>query len=82
MYQNYVVEIKKFHNGEFEHNIYWQYDEDANIARQKSEAKFHEVLSAAPISNTESHSAIMFSQEGFPLRNECYRHGAVEQQEI
>jgi len=79
MYQNYVVEIKKFHNGEFEHNVYWQFDEDADVARQKSESKFHEVLSVAATSDTESHAAIMFSQEGFPLRNECYKHEQAEE---
>jgi len=74
MYQNYVVEIKKFHNGEFEHNVHWLYDESATIARQKAEAKFHEILATAAVSDTASHAAIMFSEEGFPLRNECYKH--------
>lgn len=78
MYQIYVVEIKQFFNGEFEHNVFWLYDQSADIARQKAEAKFHEVLAAAATSATQSHAAIMFSQEGFPLRNECYRHEATE----
>ncbi len=81
MYQIYVVEVKKFHNGEFEHNVYWLYDESADIARNKAEAKFHEILAVAAVSNTASHAAIMFSQEGFPLRNECYTHVLAEQAE-
>ena len=79
MFQNYVVEIKKFHNGEFEHNVFWLYDEDADLAMRKAEAKYHEVLAAAALSDTASHAAILFTAEGFPCRNECYKHGAVEE---
>lgn len=79
MYQFYVVEVKKFFSGEFEHNVFWLYDADADIAREKAEAKFHEVLAAAAVSNTASHGAILFSQECFPLRNECYTHEAIEE---
>lgn len=74
MYQNYVVEIQKLHNGEFAHNVFWLYDEDADIAMQKAESKFHEVLSYAATSDTASHAAILFTSEGFPCRNECYHH--------
>lgn len=72
--QIYVTEIKQYHNGEFEHQNYWLWDEDADKARQKAEAKFHEVLAAAAVSDTATHAAIMFTSEGFPLRNECYHH--------
>jgi len=77
MYQNYVVEIKRFFNGEYEHNVFWLYDADDEVARQKAEAKYHELLSAAAVSNTASHACIMFSSEGFPLRNECYYHAPI-----
>lgn len=72
--QIYITEIKKLHSGEFEHQNYWVWDEDADKARQKAEAKFHEVLAAAAVSDTATHAAIMFTSEGFPLRNECYYH--------
>ena len=78
MFQNYVVEIKKFHNGEFEHNVFWLYDEDMSKALLKAESKFHEVLASAALSNTASHAAIMFSSEGYPLKHECYKHEAEE----
>ena len=77
MYQNYVVEIQKFHNGEYAHNVFWLYDEDADKAMQKAEAKFHEVLSYAAVSDTASHAAILFTSEGFPCRNECYHHDPI-----
>lgn len=78
MYQNYVVEIIQNFAGEFEHNVYWLYDEDPDIARLKAEEKFHQILAVAARSETASHAAIMFSQEGFPLRNECYKHEQTE----
>ena len=79
MYQNYVVEIQKAHNGDYGHNVFWLYDEDADKAMQKAEAKFHEILMYAATSNTETHAAILFTSEGFPVRNECYKHDPIPQ---
>lgn len=75
MTQFYVVEVKQNTAGEFEHQVYWVYDEDPDKARLKGESKYHEVLSAAAISEYASHAAIMFSTEGFPLMHQCYKHG-------
>ena len=75
--QIYITEIKRYHNGEFEHQSFWVWDEDADIARQMAEAKFHEILAVAAVSDTASHAAIMFTSEGFPLRNECYHHDPI-----
>lgn len=80
MYQNYVVEIKKFHNGEFEHNVSWFWDENATIAEQKAFAKFHETLARAAISNTAEHAAIVFSSEGFPLDHKCFKHDPIPEE--
>ncbi len=74
MCQNYVVEIQKSHSGEFSHEVYWVWDEDATKAQQKGEAKYHEVLSRAAVSDTATHAAILFTSEGFPLMNQCYKH--------
>lgn len=74
MFQNYVIEVKKNQAGEFEHNVYWVWDEDATISQNKGEAKFHEILSAAAVSNMAEHSAILFTSEGFPLMHQCYKH--------
>ena len=35
--QIYITEIKRYHNGEFEHQNFWVWDEDADIARQKAD---------------------------------------------
>lgn len=74
MTQFYVVEVKQNTAGEYEHQVYWVYDEDPDKARLKGESKYHEVLSVAAISEYASHSAIMFSTEGFPLMHQCYKH--------
>ena len=74
VYQYYVVEIKRFFNGELEHNITWHWDADQDKARLKGESKWHEVMSAAAVSETLTHGAIMFSSEGFPCLHGCYKH--------
>ena len=59
--------------------MHWAYDESADRARLKADSKYHEILSAAALSNTLSHAAILFSTEGFPLEHMCYKHEAVEE---
>lgn len=74
LYQYYCVEIIKTAGGEFEHHVYWLYDEDDTKALLKCEAKYHEILSAAAVSLNAEHAAIMFTSQGVPLRNQCYVH--------
>lgn len=76
MFQFYIIEIQKTHAGEYGHLVHYVYDTDYEIARQKAESKYHQVLTAAAVSNTAMHSATMISSEGVPLRNECYKHAA------
>jgi exopolyphosphatase/pppGpp-phosphohydrolase len=74
MTQFYILEIKQLSNGEFEHNVYYAWDENPNKARLKAESKYHEILSQAAISDTKKHSAIIVSEESFPVVNQCYKH--------
>lgn len=74
MYQNYVVEIQQYANGEYGHIVHYAYDADAEQARLKAESKYYEVLAAAAVSNLPCHSAILFTTEGFPLMHQCYKH--------
>ena len=74
MTQYYIVEIQQYENGEYGHIVHFAYDADADTARLKAESKYYEVLSAAAISNLPMHSAILFSAEGFPVMNQCYKH--------
>lgn len=76
MYQFYTVEIKKTYDGEYEHDVKWHWDEDATKAQRKAESKYYEIMSRAAVSTYAEHSAIIFSSEGFPIMNQCYKHEA------
>lgn len=76
--QFYIVEIKQYQNGEYEHNVFFAWDENAGLARLKGESKFHEILAEAAISEMKTHSAIMFGTDGTPVMYHCYRHETEE----
>ena len=78
MYQFYVVEIQKYADGTFGQIVHWASDENPDIARNKADSKYYEVLSACAISNLPQHSAILFSSDGFPIDHKCYTHEVVE----
>ena len=78
MYQYYTVEISKNADGEFEHSVLWHYAETDEAARLKGEAKFHEILSRAAVSDFAEHAAILFSSRGKRIMDKCYIH-ATEQ---
>lgn len=42
--------------------------------RAAAESKFHTVLAAAAVSAVPVHAAVLMTEEGFVLRNECYKH--------
>lgn len=79
--QFYIVEIQQAANGEFSHLVHWAFDTDPDVARLKAESTYHSVLAAAAISNTQSHAAILFTTEGFPLMNQCYKHTVTPEPE-
>lgn len=74
MTQFYIVEIQQYANGEFGHIVHYAWDENPDQARLKAESKYYQVLSAAAVSDLPSHAAILFSSEGFPVMNQCYKH--------
>lgn len=67
-----VAEIQTSANGAVS-TIVNDYD-DLKLA----EARYHTILAAAATSSLAKHAAIMFSEEGFALKNECYTHEVVE----
>lgn len=79
--QYYIVEIQQYANGEYGHLVHFAYDEDPAQALLKAESKYYEVLSAAAVSNLLCHSAILFSTEGFPILNKCYKHNVQPEPE-
>lgn len=74
MYQYYIFEIQQYDNGEYGHIVHFAADPDADIARNKGESKYYEVLSAAAVSQLPMHSAILVFADGTPIMNKCYTH--------
>ena len=40
----------------------------------EAESKYYTVLAAAAIRKIPVHSAIVVSEEGFPVKHQCYKH--------
>lgn len=81
VYQFYIMEIQQYADGSYGDIKHFAYDEDADKARLKAESKYYEVLAAAAVSNLRSHAAILFSSDGTPIMNKCYKHDATPQEE-
>lgn len=81
VYQYYIEEIQKYDDGSYGNISHFAYDEDADIARQKGEAKYYEVLSAAAVSALPQHSAILFYSDGTPIMHKCYTHKKKQEPE-
>ena len=80
VYQFYVMEIQQYadlSDGDIKH---FAYDENPDKARLKAEAKYHEVLAAAAVSELPEHSASLLSSEGRLLMNQSYKHEVQEQE--
>ena len=74
MNQYYILEIQRYLNGEFGHIVHFAYDANATKARLKAEAKYHEVLAAAAVSELPQHSATLITSDGRVVMNQCYVH--------
>lgn len=74
MNQYYIFEIQRYINGEFGHIVHFAYDANATKARLKAEAKYHEVLAAAAVSELPQHSATLLTSDGRAIMNQCYQH--------
>ena len=44
--------------------------------RNEAESEYHRIMSAAAVSNVETHSCIVFTEEGFTVLDGCYKHPA------
>ena len=63
-----VIELQKNTKGEVS-NIVTSFPTLA-----EAESKYHSILAAAAVSKLPTHSAIIVSEEGFPVANKCYKH--------
>lgn len=64
----YIFEIQKMIDGSYAHIV------NTADSRNQAESVYHQVLAAAAISNLPKHSAILFTDEGFPLMQHSYSH--------
>lgn len=64
-----VIELQKNTEGVVS-NIVTSFE---NLA--EAESKYYSVLASAAVSKIPVHSAIIVSEEGFPARHQCYKHG-------
>lgn len=74
MVQFYIFECQKYVNGEFGHIVHFAYDENPTKARLKAEAKYHEVLAQAAVSELPQHSATLLATDGREIMHQCYIH--------
>lgn len=77
MTQYYIIEIQQYANGEYGHIVHYAFDEDADKARLKAESTYHQILAAAAVSETKKHSAVILSDESFPVLHACYKHNVT-----
>lgn len=50
--------------------------------RAQAESKYHQILTAAAVSTVPKHGAIMLTDEGERLKNECYIHTVEEEDTV
>lgn len=55
----------------------WAFDTDPEWAQLKAESKFHEKLSEAALSDTNTHAVSLLAVDGRLVDHKCYRHPAV-----
>lgn len=63
-----VVELQKTSEGVVGNSVF------AFDTLAEAEAKYHLVLSYAAVSTLPVHSAVLVSEEGFPVAYKCYKH--------
>lgn len=66
---NYIViELQKNAEGQVANLI------TAHNTLAEAESKFYSILAAAAVNDVPVHSAIIVSEEGFPVKHQCYKH--------
>lgn len=63
-----VIELQKNKEGVVS-NIVTSHD-----TLPEAESHYYSILAAAAVNDVPVHSAIIVSEEGFPVKNQCYKH--------
>lgn len=82
MTQYYIFEIKQLTNGDYEHNVYYAWDEDRETAYMKAQQKYHELLSVAAVSDTMKHSAIIIDSSAAMVESRSFKHITEEPEAV
>lgn len=63
-----VIELQKNAAGQVANLI------TAHNTLAEAESKFYSILASAAINDVPAHSAIIVSEEGVPVKHNCYKH--------
>ena len=63
-----VIEMQKNADGHVSNLV------TAHDTLAEAESKFYTILASAAINEVPVHSAIIVSEEGFPVKHQCYKH--------
>lgn len=64
-----VIELQKNAQGTVSNIV----TDHKNLA--EAESKYHAILANAAVSDVPAHSAVILSEDGFPVKHQCYKHG-------
>ena len=63
-----VIELQKNAQGTVSNIV----TDHQNLA--EAESKYHAILANAAVSDVPMHSAVILSEDGFPVKHQCYKH--------
>ena len=63
-----VIELQKNAEGQVSNLV------TSHNTLAEAESKYYSILAHAAVSEIPVHSAIIVSEEGFPVKNNCYKH--------
>ena len=63
-----VIELQKNTDGEVANLV------TSHNTLAEAESKYYSILASAAINDVPVHSAIIVSEEGFPVKHQCYKH--------
>ena len=63
-----VIEMQKTAEGQVANLV------TAHNTLAEAESKFYTILASAAINDVPVHSAVIVSEEGFPVKHQCYKH--------
>lgn len=63
-----VIELQKNADGQVSNLV------TSHNSLAEAESKYYSILASAAVNTVPVHSAIIVSEEGFPVKHQCYKH--------